>query len=499
MAEVGRGAPAARLWFLAAASFSLYCFAFVRNYSLAEWWNWPQREIGSMAPDGAQGYLIYGLTMGALFALYLLALRAAENARGLGPWIAVIGGAILINAAMLLAYPFTSGDLFEYIIRGRVASEYGGNPFYDTPSLYPGDPFLYYSSWRYWPSAYGPLWELLASSLTSLSGDGVVANAVAFKLAAIAAYAGTAALIGLNLRATRPSWALRGVALFAWNPLVIVETAGNGHNDSLMVLFVAAGAFLVVKRRYTLAAMAMVLGALVKFIPALLLPLVLLAAMRDMHGVRRRLGYLLGIGALGAALTVVFYLPFWEVGSITDLLGVGRRSLLFTTSLPALLWELAAPRLGVVEASRIVSGAALGALVLWMGWSALRGWRSQEREWFARAGSSVFLFYLLVSVLWFFPWYLLWPLALGALLPRGGMQKGVLLFSFSASLKPAIAYFYYVVLAEGEQLTTVGPEWVLTLGTMLLPWAFFLGLALRAGGRRAAEAPPGGQARAADG
>ena len=119
----------------------------------------------------------------------------------------------------------------------------------------------------------------------------------------------------------------------------------------------------------------------------------------------------------------------------------------------------------------------------------MRGWKSQEKDWFAWAGSSLFLFYLLVSVLWFFPWYLLWPLALGALLPQGGMQKGILLFSFAASLKPAIAYFYYVVAAGSDLLAAVGPEWVLTLGTLLLPWAFFLGLALWGRRRRFAEDP----------
>ena len=70
---------------------------------------------------------------------------------------------------------------------------------------------------------------------------------------------------------------------------------------------------------------------------------------------------------MGAVLTIVFYLPFWEGGSVSDLLGVGRRSQLFTTSLPSLLRELAAPGLGEVEASRVIARAAMGALALWMG------------------------------------------------------------------------------------------------------------------------------------
>ena len=69
--------------------------------------------------------------------------------------------------------------------------------------------------------------------------------------------------------------------LFAWNPLVLFEVAGNGHNDAVVIMFVLAGVFFFVRARQTLVIPAILLGALAKFVPVLLIPTAVAALWRD--------------------------------------------------------------------------------------------------------------------------------------------------------------------------------------------------------------------------
>ena len=69
-----------------------------------------------------------------------------------------------------------------------------------------------------------------------------------------------------------PPRALAGTLLLAWNPLILYETLGQGHNDVAMLFWVLACAWCLARRRYTLAVLALVAGALFKFVPLLLLP-----------------------------------------------------------------------------------------------------------------------------------------------------------------------------------------------------------------------------------
>src|SRR5205814_4367672 len=83
------------------------------------------------------------------------------------------------------------------------------------------------------------------------------------------------------LRQVRPDWALRGTLFFAWNPLVLFEVPGNGHNDAVVVAFMPAGVYLFTRARRVAVLPAIMAGALTKFVPALLLPAAAAAIWRD--------------------------------------------------------------------------------------------------------------------------------------------------------------------------------------------------------------------------
>lgn len=462
--------PALQLSALAGASLVVYLLAFVQPYSLFTWWRTPQQTIGKTAHGDLAAGAAYVLAFSALFLLYGLACRLTRTHQGALAWSAVIAGAVAFNAVMLFLYPVDAADVFDNIMRGRMTAYYGANPFYQTPAQFMQDRFYPYAAWVYYPSAYGPGWEGIAAGAAKLAGSSVVANVLTFKMVSVLAYAGTLALIGLTLKRWSPQTALYGVTLFGWNPLVIYATAGNGHNDAVMVLLIVLGFYWLAQRRFTLAALAETAGALIKFVPALLVPVIVLAALKQLKGWPARARYLLLTTSVCALLVIFSYAPFWRGG---DIAGIYRRSELYTTSLPTLLDLTLKPRLGATQADGVASPAALIMLGLGVIWQLWAMWRKSEKQAPARAGLSIFLFYLLVSCLWFQSWYVTWLLALAALLPDGPTPRGSILFSLVATWKMPI--FTFVLMMNPSHLPPPAwREWRLTLDTLSVPWMYFV-------------------------
>ena len=408
----------------------------------------PNLNIANLTNGNRLAEAGFVLTLAALAGVYYLAWRACRAAgvaaltAGRQPramWVVLLGSVLAINLAMLWLYPVDAADLFDNIDRGRITAEYGGNPFYETPRHYAQDNFFKYVAWPDYTSAYGPLWELLAAGASRLAGETTLANVLAYKALDLLFYAGCVALIAGILRRRAPERALQGVCLFALNPFVIYETAGNGHNDIVMVFFILLGLWALLRGNYSWAALALVAGGLLKFIPLLLLPVALAVTLRALPTWRGRLRYGLITGLAAAALGVAVFAPFWRGG---DILAIQRRGTLFTASLPALVQAQLERPLGKDASQRTV--AALAALLTFaaVGYQSWRAWRApaSAADWLTpvRACTRVLLFYLLFACLWFQPWYTLWPLALAALLPESALARTVVLLSYAAAWKTII-------------------------------------------------------------
>jgi hypothetical protein len=243
-----------------------------------------------------------------------------------------------------------------------------------------------------------------------------------------------------------------------------------------MVFWVLAAVWLLVQRRYTLALLALVIGALFKFMPLLLLPAAGLIALRDLPDWRARLRLLLLAAPASVALVVVAYLPFWRDWTV---LTVVQRRDLFTTSLPALLDAWLTPLWGAERAASILSSAAAALTALVALWQGVRAWRDRSWTSFARAGFHIFLFYLLFTCLWFQQWYTIWPLALAVLLEPGWAVAFAILFNFASLTKPLV--FVPLWLWQAPLPPSTWIEQRLGPAVLALPWlAAVLALVLRA-------------------
>ncbi|MEW5956842.1 MAG: hypothetical protein AB1801_03890 [Chloroflexota bacterium] len=437
-ARIGLQNPAAVVLLagLAGLSLIIYLWAFVWPYNLFVWYQHPRltlRPFTEADPLTLWRFVLAFLGQGGL---YWLAWRLALQVRDRAAWLIVLGGSLAFSLVLLFLYPIDAADIFDNIVHGRILGVYGANPFREVANQYAGDPFYPYVAWRSAPSAYGPLWEALAGGLARLAGDGIIANVLAFKLLDGLFLVMGIGLVAVILRRQAPQRALAGVVLFAWNPIVLYETMGNGHNDIVMAVWLLAAAWAILSRRYTLAILALLAGALIKFIPLLLLPVAGLIALRQLSGHRARVKFLAVTILSGLLLVALAYSPFWYGVAA---LSIDRRVNLFTCSLPAVVNAWLYLTWGVADAGRIIGWAAAGLTGLF---ALGQSWRTRrDHSWlnFTQAGFNILMFYLLLTCLWFQQWYTIWPLTLAALLPPGHASRLAVLFSFTAMSKHLIA------------------------------------------------------------
>jgi hypothetical protein len=114
-------------------------------------------------------------------------------------------------------------------------------------------------------SLYPPGAQFVFLAATRLS-ESVLAMKLALLLFEAA---GIAAIIALLRRLGKPS---THVAAYAWHPLPVWEIAGNGHVDAAMMAFLLIGLLLYVRGRTLIAGILITLGALVKPLTVLVLP-----------------------------------------------------------------------------------------------------------------------------------------------------------------------------------------------------------------------------------
>lgn len=452
----------------------IYLVVFVRHGNLFALFTQPRLD-GSFPywgdPEVRWRY-IFGFA--SLGALYFLGWKASRRSRGRNSWIIVIFGALASSTILLFFYPIDAADIFDNIIHGRILGVYRENPFTMAATGFRSDPFYAYTAWSRAPSAYGPAWEIGAAITARLSGDGIIPNVISFKLLVGLYYLGCLALIAVVLQRFDPRMALPGFLLFAWNPLVLYETFGNGHNDVAMVFWVLVATLAIMSRRYTISILALTVGALVKFIPLLFIPVALTITWRDLGESSKRHRFFLQI-ALGVMLLVVSaYAPFWQG---LNTLSIARRANLFSTSLPAVFYQMLDSILGENQSAIFVS---VTALCLTFAYAVVQSWRARfDLSWrsFPKAAFMIVLFYLLLTCLWFQQWYVIWLVGLAALMPGSWTAFLAVVFSFTVLSKQFIHGPY--LLRQEHNYEQPWLEIYLMIGALWVPWLVGILIAVR--------------------
>ena len=381
-------------------------------------------DIGKMARYEVGEFVGYVGGLAVLFALYLLALRESRRLPVGRALPAVFGCGATLAAVFAWMYPVNAIDLFIYAVRSRLWTEHGANPLAAFPRDYQRvDPLMRFASreWSDEVSPYGPLWNVVAAPITALTDDRMTADdsvmlaLVGFKLLAVASVLVGAWAIARTLAAWRPTDAATGALFYAWNPLVLWEGIGNGHNDTLLVVPLLLALLAWAKRRDGLVLPLLVVATLIKYVTVLLLPLAAIVLWRraDTWPARRRL--VLQSAGLSALAAHVAFVPFYDLGAVRD--SIAAQGDIFLTSPAAMAIGLLHEDYPVAEIKHWARVVGYGVLLATLAALALAAWTRPDRlpRWCFEA---LFVF-LLVATWNFRGWYLIWPVALAGLLPWG--------------------------------------------------------------------------------
>ena len=310
-----------------------------------------------------------------LRTLWILGRFAGESIRVLALCLAL---AAVWRVPLLLKPPTLSTDVYRYVWDGRV-QRLGYDPYIVVPGnsalrhLHTAETLL--MNHPDVPTPYPAAAELYFRAVTMVDD-----SARTMKSAIFVCDAAIVAVLVWWLSASHrsPWWVLA----YAWNPLVALEGAGNGHVDLLGVLCLVLTTASLARGRRTVAAIAFALAVGVKFVPATLAPLF-------WRRIRLR------DAALCVGILAALYIPFLgqgrlPLGSLGDYLAYWRFN---APVYSALQWIL--PTRGLVG---VPPGLGF-AVALWARWHLPV---DSPEAWAWPVATTL----LLAPAI--FPWYLVW-------------------------------------------------------------------------------------------
>jgi alpha-1,6-mannosyltransferase len=400
----------------------------------------------------------------ALFALFiaLLVLCAKGGPLTRQQRLLAIAFPVAFNAAFLLAPPTLSSDLLSYISHGYIETTLHANPLVEPISVVadtPLGPRLAEYGWRpvHGPSPYGPAWTRVEGAAVRWF-DGIRTQMVVLKLLVVAASLGTALLIWLILGHVRPELRVLGTLAYLWNPMIVTELAGDGHNDAVMVFFVLLGLLLTIRRRSVGGIVATSLGGLTKYVPALFLPLQVAWMWRIRPTTRSFVGQVLAGAAVALLLAVGLFAGLWAGSDTwTGLRVVGQPGI--TGSTPTMIIALLKRVLSPGAAETIVPLITVVGLIMYLAFLARS--IADERD-LLRGYASVGLAYLLFVSPGYWPWYAILPVALLALVPSGFWLLVLLAVSLGSRLAAPLDLLFVHGVIDGRALIAL--TWIFGIG-----------------------------------
>lgn len=214
---------------------------------------------------------IYVSILGLLYGLYVVVLRKTRTGTVTvqGLWRIVF----CISVVLVLSYPAFSYDIFNYMFTAKTVLVYHKNPYVVIPMQFASiDPWVSVMRWIHLPSAYTPLWITLSLPAYFFGFGTFLLILWNFKIIAAVFYLLTVKGIYTVLKTVEPGSALVGMAVFALNPLIIIESLVSGHNDIVMMAIAVWAVVFFLKKRYFLSWWFLALSIGMKVMTIFLIP-----------------------------------------------------------------------------------------------------------------------------------------------------------------------------------------------------------------------------------
>jgi len=368
-----------------------------------------------------------------------------------------------------------SHDIFDYLFRGRMMTEYQANPLVDVPEDFDlSIPYSRYLAWRKYVDTYGPVWEASSVGVTwgvhqvtewlgwwdedspicpksSESCRLLIVYVTGYRLLAIILTGISGWLIYDMVRHSQASLAPLALAAWLLNPLTLFAFALGGHNDAVMLVLVLFCWWFLQRQLPFLAMLALILAAHVKLTALIWLPACALCIVRRGGW---RLALKIGLASIvsGLVLSWFLYAPFGGWSTLPRMLD--ERSRFLANSGWRILHYQLIYRRGWTEENALQLSTGLsnglfatGALIipLWMFNFRPQRWRSdpivpaEEGPLLWRVLTTISMLYLLIGSFWFQHWYVLWILAPAVLLSNSRFTRYMLPWLVFGALSSNVA------------------------------------------------------------
>ncbi len=463
---------------------------------------WLQVPLGVELIDVSSIVAVLEIGLLTMIAGYIVALVALSRPLMACTAQVLLGCTMVFRLTLFLLPGLFSTDVFSYVMTGRIAAVYGGNPYVAVPADFPADSFLgwVFPFWRDAPTVYGPAWTDFSWALAELTaGWPNFDQVLAYRFTLMAMDSLTLLLVWRLLRRIFPGDASRQARLmafgvFAWNPLLLFDLVGNQHNDVAMVLLMLLALTLVHGDRPVTGLAAMVASTLVKYTTGVAVLFWTVGWISRANTASARLSRTLAAAATGLILVVPLVLPWLQTPALI-LFKQAAGGRLVINSVPDLLALTLADQLLVASGSdkyvaedsvrswfRVVSWLGFAVYLSWETWRIWR-WRSSQSDGseleFVRMFTSSTVRALLILPLLVMPavwsWYFSWSLGPSVLLGWDTWLTRLVVMYSLAALPFVYAHQYLGddVLGVFVLLFALGP---------VAAWLVWYGLAARGRG-----------------
>ena len=334
----------------------------------------------------------------------------------------IIFFSIIFRIIMILLKPTLSHDMMRFLWDGRLIF-HGINPYLYTPesselnALKDVAYFINYE-FKHTLTVYPPIAQFIfgiAYFFTDGNPFGIKLLTTIFDLMNIF-------VLTLLMKTINPKNLLSGIMIYAWSPLLIIESTGNGHIEPIPIFFILLSLLFLVKSRIRLLSISYSSACLSKLFPILLLPIFLIHLRNFSRGnIKKFLVWFIITSSiilipvlLSSGLNLLHQI-FWYSQNIT-----------YNPSLYRII-ELLLPFTSTVNIARIVTYSAF----IVTGFLLLRNKNLENFIEFAESCLILFGLFLLFAPA-VFQWYLIWLLPFVAIL--GINRKNIGWFYFMAAV-----------------------------------------------------------------
>ena len=292
-----------------------------------------------LQPSDGESWIEIGVFAALLIGILVLYLQALRHLPTRISRRYLIVSVLLLGITFVLVPIVTSQDIYSYIIYARMSVIYHLNPLTSSPMAVFEDPAYMHLYWVDQPSAYGPVWTIITSTLQWVTGafgtENIAPMILALRLLGLTAHLYSILLIwsicGHLQKLTgkvSPRLRMQATLAFAWNPLLLFEACVNAHNDTVLLVFVLLAIWFLVRtpiyslRSYLYATAMLGLATSLKINIVLLIPGLVLFLWTQPQRIPQRLRSIAAVLAVYVGSILVLYAPFWDHGAVLGVLQV---------------------------------------------------------------------------------------------------------------------------------------------------------------------------------